>query len=58
MKKFIYVFDRADRDALLDAGYRMMRADEKGQVYIFQNTESLNFDLSAVDMVWSDVLSF
>lgn len=60
MDKFIYVFDTAARDKLSNAGFLLLKSDERNSVYVFSNDSSLRFALDAVDVsfIMSDTLTF
>lgn len=61
MEKFLYVFSVEDRDALLSAGYTLLKSDEKG-LFVFANQANQTFEqntaLTSVLYVRSDVLTF
>lgn len=44
MDKFIYVFDTAAKVVLLQAGFLLLKADEKNSIYIFAFDDKLNFE--------------
>ena len=57
MKKFIYVQDKKIKDKLLSLGYHLIQ--ENNNLYIFENKETLNFDLDdTYKYVMSDILTF
>lgn len=58
MKKFIYVFDKEARDALLKAGFKLMKEDERGNIYIFLNQEKSSYALAEFSYLENDVLTF
>jgi hypothetical protein len=62
MEKFIYVFDTAARDALLQAGFCLLKADDDNSIYVFDCLEGYRdrFDLSAsgFEFVLSNTLTF
>lgn len=41
--KFIYVFDVADRDTLLERGYFMVYSNDESHIYAFVNDNTLSF---------------
>lgn len=58
MEKFIYVKSMAGRDLLLEAGYRILKADEKKDIYVFENDPSLKFSLVGFPHVLTNNLKF
>ena len=60
MDKFIYVFDTAGRDALLRAGFLMLKSSEKNSLWIFAADDRRRFDLGSVPFPYttSNVLTF
>lgn len=60
MEKFIYVFDTAARDVLAQAGFLLLKSDERNHMWVFAEDETVRFDLEAADfdMVRSDTLTF
>lgn len=56
--KFIYVFSVDDKNNMVAAGYRLLRADEKRQMYVFENTNTLKFSNGVFKYVVSDILTF
>ena len=60
MENFIYVFDSAARDMLLQAGFLLLKEDEQNSVYVFSNDSTLKFSetLSDHSHVLSDNLTF
>ncbi len=58
MEHFIYVKSKAGRDLLLEAGYRMLKADEKRDIYVFENNPSLKFSLAGFPHVLTNNLKF
>lgn len=49
MKKFIYVFSIEDRDELVEAGYQLLKADTKNNIYTFRACDDLLFALNNVE---------
>lgn len=58
MEKFIYVFNDKSRDELIAAGFRLLKCDNKNEVYVFANQQELAFELSDISFVCSDTLTF
>ena len=58
MKKFIYVFNKDDRDKLISAGFKLVKNDTGGDVYIFINSGTNRYDLAEYSYVESDTLTF
>lgn len=55
---FLYVFTEADRDALLRAGFSLLKSDPASNIYVFINDGSLTFDHKAVRAIASSTLRF
>ena len=58
MENFLYVFDKESRDELLSIGFRLLKSDNKNEVYVFANQMEMAFELSDVSFVRSDTLTF
>ena len=60
MGKFIYVFDAAARDELSQAGFLLLKEDERNSIWVFANDASRKFDLERADVSYieSDTLTF
>lgn len=58
MKKFIYVFDKDARDALLKAGFKLLKEDERGNIYIFLNQDKYSYALAEYSYIENDTLTF
>lgn len=58
MGKFLYVFTQQDRDKLLHRNYALLKSDEIKKLYVFENIDELHFDLTDIDAVQSDILTF
>lgn len=60
MEKFIYVLDAAARDTLAQAGFLLLKSDERNHMWVFAEDESVRFDLEHADfsMIRSDRLTF
>lgn len=59
--KFIYVFSADARNKLLAANYQLLKADEKQNVFVFENKETLTFSETGTEsftFVLSDTLTF
>lgn len=55
---FIYVFSKEDRDSLLLKNYNLLKADERNNIYIFENSNQLTFNKSDMTFVISNTLTF
>lgn len=55
---FVYVFNTNACDSLLKAGYQLLKADLKNDIYIFENQEIATFDFSEIDFTLSNILPF
>ena len=61
MKKFIYVFSEADKNAMIEHGYDLIRIVPKNGVYVFlsENNGQRNFSMMPdVEHYFSDTLTF
>ena len=59
MKEFIYVFNKENRDKMLDLGFVLLKNDEKNSVFVFKSNEKLAFELFTIkDFVESNILTF
>lgn len=60
MQNFIYVFDTAARDRLLEAGFLLLKKDEENLIYIFANDDTGRFAALTAQFsyVLSDTLTF
>lgn len=59
MNKFVYVFDEKIKEEMLERGYKLLKSDEIGKVYIFNYDKSMVFEESKpFDFVLSDTLTF
>ncbi len=57
--KFIYVFDSADKERLVNIGYKLLKEDSMNSIYIFETDTKLSFVGQGVDrFIFSDVLTF
>ena len=55
---FIYVFSIQDRDTLLSKGYKLLKSDEKNNIYIFANNDQFTFGETDMKFVFSNTLTF
>lgn len=58
MKKFIYVYSADAKDKLLAANYKLMKSDERNNIYIFLNEDKLSFASLDVSYILSDTMTF
>lgn len=60
MQNFIYIFDTAARDRLLEAGFLMLKKDEENSIFIFANDDTERFSALRPEFsyVLSDTLTF
>ncbi len=58
MEHFLYVFSERERDTMLAMNYTLIRSDETKHIYVFENREELHFDLTDVNAIPSDTLTF
>ena len=56
--KFVYVFSERERDVLLKAGFQLVSANERGHIYVFRNSQQMNFSANDIQCVFSDTLTF
>jgi len=52
------VFDKDARDALLKAGFKLLKEDERGNVYIFMNQDKSSYALAEFSYIENDTLTF
>lgn len=57
-EKFVYVLDKATRDALLKAGYQMIGFNEKKDIFIFVNQDGIGDVLEGHNYFPSNKLTF
>lgn len=61
---FIYVMRDTDKEKVLALGYNLIKADEKHNIWVFENNDTLSFscddifDKEGIPFVLSDVLTF
>lgn len=59
MSKFIYVFNKANRDILISKGYQLIKSDKQNNVYVFENRNEYCFSLDdEVEAIYSDMMTF
>lgn len=58
MEKFLYVFNKAARDKLLEANYRLLKSDEQNEMYVFANQIDMTFALADISFIRSNTLTF
>lgn len=58
MQKFLYVFTEADKNALIAAGYFLLKSDKSNNIYVFENREKECFALDESEHLFSDTLTF
>lgn len=58
MKNFIYVYSAAARDKLLASGCKLMKSDERNNIYIFLNEGKLSFASLDISYILSDTMTF
>lgn len=58
MGKFLYVFTQQDRDKLLLRDFVLLKSDETKKIYVFENSAEMHFDLTGINAVQSDILTF
>lgn len=55
---FVYVFSKEARDKLLSKGYRLLKADEDNDTFVFENDASMRFSLDGISVIKSNTLTF
>lgn len=55
---FLYVMDAESRDKLISLGYKLLKENERGNIWIFANSKDRTFDNIDVSCVVSDTLIF
>lgn len=58
MEKFIYVFSKEDCDRLSSRGLTLVQSDETRGVFVFLNTERMDFAEDGIRLARSDTLTF
>lgn len=58
MPVFIYVFSEQERDKLLAMKFEIIKCDRERHVYVFLNSERLDFTDTDIKYVLSDTLTF
>lgn len=58
MQKFLYVFTEEDKNALIAAGYFLLKSDKANNIYVFENREKECFALDKSEHLFSDTLTF
>ena len=56
--KFIYVFESADKEKLVDLGFQLLKEDSKNSIYVFVVNDSLKFGMDDINFMCSDTLTF
>lgn len=62
--RFVYVMKEEDRDKMLELGYSMIKVNDAGTVWVFENKDALSFScyederMADISFVLSDVLTF
>jgi hypothetical protein len=56
-KKFIYVYKEEDKDRLMNLGFKLLKKDDKNEIWCFMNTDSSQevFDFG---VLYSNTLTF
>lgn len=57
-KAFIYVFDKAAREKLISLGYQLVKENPKDLIYVFENKDTIVFEESGIQAVFSNTLTF
>ena len=62
MKKFIYVFNKEDKEKMLKRGMTLLKNDERNSMYVFALTVSDDFSFELLDGIgkytFSNTLTF
>ena len=56
--KFIYVFDINTKENMVNAGFKLIKSDERNAIYVFLSDDSLRFDFSNISTIRSDTITF
>lgn len=56
--KFIYVFSSHDKEQMILRGFNLIKSDAERNIYVFENKEAMQFSISEVRYVLSDMLTF
>lgn len=61
---FVYVMSQDDKDKMTQMGFKLLRADECHNIWVFENPDTMTFDaedkIAAADIsfILSDMLTF
>lgn len=55
---FIYVMDEESRDILTSRGFKLLKSNSVGTLWVFENQSDLQFDTLNIPCVVSDILTF
>lgn len=55
---FLYVMDTENRDKLISLGYKLLKENDRGNMWIFANSNNQTFDNDDISCVVSDTLIF
>lgn len=58
MSRFIYCFSEETRDKLSCLGFNILKEDKKNSIYVFENNQTLKFELAGEDCMLSNTLTF
>lgn len=58
MEKFIYVFDSAEKEKLLAAGFVLLKEDNEKGIYVFLASNEIEFSLNGTSHILTNVLTF
>lgn len=61
MKKFIYVFDIEDKNALVNNGFELVKEDLEKSLFVFRNKKQANFNIAesiSGDYILTNSLTF
>lgn len=61
MKKFIYVFDIEDKNALVNNGFELVKEDLEKALFVFRNKKQANFNIAesiSGDYILTNSLTF
>lgn len=56
--KFIYAFDVDTRDKLLSRGCKLIKSDERRNIFVFENKEQCTFEANSFAVVFSNTITF
>jgi len=57
MPKFIYVFNKSEKEKFIQKGFTLMKGDERSDIYVFLN-QGQNLNFCDASYALSDTIAF